>query len=455
MDKKKKIAITVSLAAVVVIASVWGYFFLTKKDMPEESKPFGFEVLKFNDSYVSTDIMIEERNKFFDKYKRDARVLRMSEEERTDMLLDETIERLVLEDFMFEKSGISVTDTEAEEYINSFIKKRYSDPGELGVFMSSQGYMNEEGMKKGIKEYLLKHKCFFNTAKEKGVTVSDEELSKEYEKHKMQNKKVNLKHIFISNKDRTKEEAKALAQEIYTKLQNKEDFEALAKEHSDDEDTKNIGGVKNDVTAGFHEPSFDNAVFNSEPGQLLEPIEVLRGYEIVYVDKVVDFYRTKEQYAEILTVDKFLESDSYKEWIKELEKDNKIEITDPGMRAFRFVRKQQYNEAAKSYEEAYELENNPVYIERASEAYRLAGNWEELIRVSKTGIKKYSSNVALYLNQAEGEFKTDNKDQALKLLKKAEGFSKDNTYQLSRVKKMYEDLGFNEDAKRIGEKLGQ
>jgi len=37
---------------------------------------------------------------------------------------------------------------------------------------------------------------------------------------------------------------------------------------------------------------------------LLEPIEVARGYEIVYVDKVTDFYRTRDEYAELLTVDK-------------------------------------------------------------------------------------------------------------------------------------------------------
>jgi len=33
--------------------------------------------------------------------------------------------------------------------------------------MSSQGYTNEEEMKAGIKEYILKHKALYKAAKEK------------------------------------------------------------------------------------------------------------------------------------------------------------------------------------------------------------------------------------------------------------------------------------------------
>jgi len=65
---------------------------------------------------------------------------------------------------------------------------------------------------------------------------------------------------------------------------------------------------------------------------LLEPIEVARGYEIVS-----DFYRTRDEYAELLTVDKFMQSDAYKEWFEEYKKNYDIEITDPAMKAFRLL----------------------------------------------------------------------------------------------------------------------
>lgn len=138
MKGKKKILI-VAIVIVAVIASVCTYFYLSKKnDVLDESKPFGFEALKFNGSYVSTDIMIEERNNFYERWKRNATVQRMSEEERNDMLLDQIIERLVLEDYIFNKSGEKATESEVDDYIKRFIEPRYSDSGGLKMFMSSR-----------------------------------------------------------------------------------------------------------------------------------------------------------------------------------------------------------------------------------------------------------------------------------------------------------------------------
>jgi len=74
------------------------------------------------------------------------------------------------------------------------------------------------------------------------------------------------------------------------------------------------------------------------------------------VDKVTDFYRTRDEYAELLTVDKFMQSDAYKEWFEEYKKNYDIEITDPAMKAFRLFREKQYNEAGALYEELYKSE---------------------------------------------------------------------------------------------------
>ncbi|MFZ5989252.1 MAG: peptidylprolyl isomerase [Bacillota bacterium] len=456
MNRKKTIIFTVSLVLVAVIVSVfvWGNFFLSKKDMPADSKPFGFEALKFNGSYVSTNIFAEERNKFFNKWKRDAEMARRSDEERNDLLLDQIIERLVLEDYIYKKSGISVSDSEADDYINKYIKKKYADSGELAMFMNSQGYFNEEAMKKGIKDYILRHKCFYKSAKEYNVTLTDKEIEEGYTRHKMENRRVDLKHIFISNTNRSKEEALALAKDIHAKIKSKEgDFETLAKEYSEDEETKNNGGVISGLTLGFHEPSFDDSVFNAQPGQLLDPIEVLRGYEIVYVEKATEFYRTQDEFTKIILVDKFLKSDKYKEWIEKLKKDNEIEITDPLMKAYRLFRDKEYNEAAKLYEKAYADKKDIFYLERASDSYKLAGNWEDLVRISKSGVKESPSDIKFHLNQAEGLYKTGSKDEALRVLKEAEELSKDSIYHLDIIQKMYEGWGFKDDSERLKKHL--
>lgn len=454
-DKKKIAVITgiVVLIAAIIIASVCGYNYFSKRNIPEEpNNDSRFEVLKINGTYVSSDIMKEESNKFFEKYKRNAEVLRMNEFERNDMFLDQVIERMLLEDYVNNKSGVTATDSEVEDYISRFVKPRYSDSS-LGTFMSSQGYANEEEMKAGIKEYILRHKALYKAAKEKNVTLTEQELDEGYEKHKIQNKKVNIKHIFISSQERSKEEAKNLADEIYNRLNNNEDFESLAKEYSDDEETRESGGVVEELRAGFNEEVFDNAVFTSEAGQLLEPIEVARGYEIVYVDKVTEFYRTRDEYAELFTVEKFMSSDVYKEWFEEYKKNYDIEITDPAMKAFRLFREGQYSEAGKCYEELYMTEKDIYFIERACDAYKHAENWTKLIEMGQLAIKDNPSYVEFYIYQAEGEFNAGSKDMAEELLKEAEKKAADNTYYLDLIRRMYLDQGIDEGVKRIDERL--
>lgn len=456
MTGKRKIAVIAGIAVlfvVIIIALVWGDNFFSGRDKPQEpKKDSSFEVLKINGSYVSSDIMKEESNKFYEKWKRNAEVLRMNEHERNDMLLDQVIERMLIEDYVNNKSGVTATDSEVEDYINRFIKLRYSGSS-LGTFMSSQGYATEEDMKVGIKGYILRHKAIYKAAKEKNVTLTEQELDEGYEKHKIQNKKVDIKHIFISSKDRTQEEAKNLAEEIYSRLKNNEDFETLAKQYSDDEDTRESGGVIKELRAGFHEAIFDNAVFAAEAGQLLEPIEVARGYEIVFVDKATDFSRTRDEYAELLTVEKFVDSDMYAEWFEEYKQNYDIEITDPAMKAFRLFREEQYGDAGKSYEELYMAEKDVYYIERACEAYRLAENWTKLIEIGQLAINENPSNIEYYLYQAEGEFNGGDKDKAKGLLKEAEDKVGDNTYYLDLIQKMYINHGLNEEAQKITEKL--
>jgi len=68
MVHKKKTAVITGVAVlvgIVIIALAVGYNYYSKRNKPQESKEFGFQALKINGTYVSTDIMKEERNKFF------------------------------------------------------------------------------------------------------------------------------------------------------------------------------------------------------------------------------------------------------------------------------------------------------------------------------------------------------------------------------------------------------
>ncbi|GAE88249.1 tetratricopeptide repeat protein [Acetivibrio straminisolvens] len=171
------------------------------------------------------------------------------------------------------------------------------------------------------------------------------------------------------------------------------------------------------------------------------------------MDKVTEFYRTRDEYAELFTVEKFMSSDVYKEWFEEYKKNYDIEITDPAMKAFRLFREGQYSEAGKCYEELYMTEKDIYFIERACDAYKHAENWTKLIEMGQLAIKDNPSYVEFYIYQAEGEFNAGSKDMAEELLKEAEKKAADNTYYLDLIRRMYLDQGIDEGVKRIDERL--
>lgn len=442
---RKKTFLALSFV-LIILAIAGGIFFLSdnKEEKAEEPKPFGHEALKINGTFVSSDIFISERNDFFQKHKRNPDMMRKTDEERNDMLLDQIIEKVILDDYAFEKSGITVTEEEIDAYISRFIDAKYENPAERNQFMLSQGYQNEEEMRQGIKEYITKHQLFYNAALKYSVPVDQKEFEEKYNEHKMQNKKVDYRHIFISKEDIGKEKAYENAKGIYESLLEGEDFEELAKKHSDDKETAENGGLVTGAVFAKTHPEINRQIFSAEVHQLLEPIETLNGYEIIYIENIVEYFRTEEEYREMFIVNAFLNSEEYKEWIEELKKEYEIEILDPEMKAYRLYREENYQEAAIMYEELYKDSGNDFYIVRALDSYTLAENWTGLIRVCEEALKKGPKNVMNYLNCAVGYYYANNEKKALELLKKAEKLSGENLYWQTMVKETYERLGLTE-----------
>ncbi|HYE60243.1 MAG TPA: protein translocase subunit SecD [Candidatus Kapabacteria bacterium] len=110
-------------------------------------------------------------------------------------------------------------------------------------------------------------------------------------------KEVTVSHILICylgsagcNAEYTKEEALKKAQDVYTQA-NAQNFAALAKEHSTDEQTKNDGGALPPFTKGIAVKAFEDAIFSAQAGQIIGPVETEYGYHIIYKQKEED---TKE-----------------------------------------------------------------------------------------------------------------------------------------------------------------
>lgn len=92
---------------------------------------------------------------------------------------------------------------------------------------------------------------------------------------------VNIKHILIT-KTPNDETAKTKAEEIFTKLQQGQDFTTLAKQYSQDQNTAPNGGNLGWVAKGETEPNFETAAFSlNKTNDLSNIIQSSFGYHII------------------------------------------------------------------------------------------------------------------------------------------------------------------------------
>ncbi|WP_246624914.1 peptidylprolyl isomerase [Oceanobacter mangrovi] len=94
-----------------------------------------------------------------------------------------------------------------------------------------------------------------------------------------------VRHILISpNKLRDKVAAEKLANDLYVRLQNGEDFAALAKQYSDDPGSGANGGDLGWANPGDMVPEFDTTMQQSEIGHISAPFETQFGWHILQVE---------------------------------------------------------------------------------------------------------------------------------------------------------------------------
>ncbi len=124
----------------------------------------------------------------------------------------------------------------------------------------------------------------------------DAELHAYYEAHKNEWEQVKAKHILIrfkgspvplkpDQKDRTDEEALALAKDLHAKLLAGANFDELAKANSDDGGNAQSGGSLGTFERGKMVPPFDKAAFAAEPGKITEPVKSQFGYHLILVEE--------------------------------------------------------------------------------------------------------------------------------------------------------------------------
>ena len=129
----------------------------------------------------------------------------------------------------------------------------------------------------------------------KNVKLDEADVRKYYEAHKAEFEQVHARHILIrmqgsqlavkpGQKDLTEAEALAKAQDLRKRIQAGADFAELARQESDDTGTGAKGGDLGFFHRGQMVPSFEQAAFAMQPGDLSEPVKSPFGYHLIKVE---------------------------------------------------------------------------------------------------------------------------------------------------------------------------
>jgi foldase protein PrsA len=174
---------------------------------------------------------------------------------------------LVLKEMVYNKvlsDKYTVTEEEVDERVND-LKERFGE--KFDATIQQYGYSDVEQLKNDIRSNILKEK-----AATENVEVTEEEMKDAYAR---MSSEVQASHILVDDL--------ATAEEALEKLNNGEDFAAVAKQYSKDPGSAVKGGDLGYFGAGMMVPEFEDAAFSLEVGEISEPIQSDFGFHIIKV----------------------------------------------------------------------------------------------------------------------------------------------------------------------------
>lgn len=175
----------------------------------------------------------------------------------------------------------------------------------------------------------------FIAEKSNSPVISSAEMKSWFDRNKSQYKRARVRGILVSwgqipkegEKSRTDTEAAAIIDQIVKRAKAGESFAALAKELSEDVNTKDKGGEFPLIRPEDSQinASIKAAVFTIKPGELSKAVRLPGG---VYVFKLEEFVEpTLEDLNDVIITQ--LGREQSIQWIEKVRSETKIEIKDP------------------------------------------------------------------------------------------------------------------------------
>ncbi len=254
-------------------------------------------------------------------------------EDVQEQVLDEMIaEELIVQ--AAEQAGVEVTEQEIDAAIQEIREQNNLSQQELEEALRMQGY-TLSSYREDLERQMLRMRAS-NMLVRPRVTVTDDDVRQRYEQRTRQAasvSRVHLRHILIEApgdaSDDERREARDRAAELAQRARAGEDFEELAREHSDDTATRQGGGDLGWIERGSLATEWEDIVFVMDEGDVRGPITGPRGYHVFRVDgRETDELEPFEEVQERIRQEVFQEEmeRQTETWLEELRRGAHVDI---------------------------------------------------------------------------------------------------------------------------------
>ncbi len=169
------------------------------------------------------------------------------------------------------------------EELDAALNYQYSRAGGQEAFQKalSDNGLSEEEFKENIRTDLVIQN-YMNGLLDQEITVTDEEILSVYE----QDKTASARHILFLTEGKTEDEKAVILKRmeaLLVRARSGEDFAGLAKEFTEDEGSKESGGLYENFGRGYMVKEFEEAAFSVPVGEISDVVETQYGYHILKV----------------------------------------------------------------------------------------------------------------------------------------------------------------------------
>lgn len=220
----------------------------------------------------------------------DPRVL--DDRNQRDAILKEVLEELVDRKLLLqeaEKLGLRVAEEEIDQWLTYTRQQQGMSEADFRVMIEQYG-IDYKTYREVIRENLLKIRMV-NVRVGSQVNITEAEVDAEYRRRfgpAETDKYVTVSHILMVPASTSPEDlaaARARADAVYARLQNGEDFEALARAESEGPGAAQ-GGALGTFRRGQLDGEFESAAFKVPAGEMSEVVQTRFGFHVIKVTEV-------------------------------------------------------------------------------------------------------------------------------------------------------------------------